>query len=556
MGRSALAPILVLALVGGALIVFAAVDRRPLNDHDPEFAGGVAPQALAWPDADLAGRAGLLRDRLLRHGQRHPQLPQASLLVWTGTFGWSRLSIRLHSLPWLLALVLGAWGAARAVTADARLAALSAWLVGTLPLTVQLSRKWFPHFFAAALAALALWAALAAVRRVASKESVPVALWLAFGLAQGARLHAHPVGVPDTALLFGLSAGALAVLRAPRSAWLGLLGAAALAGVLGAPALLGGEETLGFAAYLQLVGRYLGPEGLTRAGELLSPLGRALLPGGALVLGVGLAGLALPGPGGWRSLGLRLLALQVAAQVPLILVTVGNGGFLSDWLLIVPSLGVLVTAGLGRVAERAGAWVLGVSLLPGLVTLLLPLLLARPLTEPLPGAFAGLGRSEHGGRYNSHLVPVTGPQPAATLAGLLEPTERIPVFDLRFGGGCGPDDGGLWLWEPPSDGFSATPGTDPFEEAWGFAPTWERGADLDEEALGDVVLVRLWEVPDACPPSPERRARLVAEARGVATRRLGGEATVLDDPPHWFLAAPRPSSRPEPGYLAASLLVR
>ena len=223
-----------------SLVPWAVLDERPLNDHDPEFAGGVGPQALAFAEGTLADKAQLLTQRLVGHEERHPQLPQTLLLAWTGVTGWSRVNVRLASLPWWLLLLLGTWLAARQLLEE-RLALLAAFLVGTLPVVQHMSRKWFPHFFAAALAPVALWLLLRSLRAAREEQHVDLAACLGFGVVTGLRLHCHPIGVPDAALMTGLLVVGLVRLAGLRRTAGGLGGAVVLATLLGGPALFAGS---------------------------------------------------------------------------------------------------------------------------------------------------------------------------------------------------------------------------------------------------------------------------------------------------------------------------
>ncbi len=129
------------ALLAAQLVAFAVLDRRPMNDHDPEFAGVAVQDVVSIRTAHTAAdKLGVLKRRLFQHSERHPQLPQALLAAWMSATGWSRLQLRLSNLPWLL-LLIGTYLAAREL-AEPRLALVAMWLVGTMPLVVHLSRKW------------------------------------------------------------------------------------------------------------------------------------------------------------------------------------------------------------------------------------------------------------------------------------------------------------------------------------------------------------------------------------------------------------------------------
>ncbi len=575
LSRDSLLGLLLLAAL--SLVPWALLDQRPLNDHDPEFAGGVGGQALAWQQGSLSERAHLLRERLLLHGERHAQLPQAALLVWTGTFGWSHRSVRLSNLPWLFLLLVGTALVAAQLLPERpgarldgeRLALLAAFLVCTLPVVQHMSRKWFPHFFAAALAPLALWLVLRGVR--AARDARPaLGGWLALGCAQGARMHCHPIGMPDIAILTALAVGALAHGRAGRRAWAELAASIGLAAALGAPAVFAGalrDDAVGLPEYVALVGQYLRLSG-GESGGIAPALGLALLPGAALLLvAPGAAGLAWPGPGGWPSFATRLVALRVALHVPAVILTARNGAFVADWLFLAPDCVILCLVGLDRLGSalgRARPWLLGAAAAQGAITLVVPWVLGVAVPDPMePDALPRLAapwiRSEHGGLYNTHHIPVRAPQPGARLARELQDLrpDRIGLLDLSWGSdGCAPPPApGAWLWAPAAEGFSPIPGGDPFEEAWGRAPDWRTAEDS-----GAVAIVRLWQRGEAdgppCEASDRSSSAIVEAARGVAARRLGGTVVVLEDRAQWFAAAPRPSAQPVPDLLPAVLLVR
>lgn len=488
------------------------------------------------------------------------------MLAWTGTFGWSNTSIRLSNGPWLLLLLLGTWLAARELS-EPRLALLAAFLVATLPVVLHMSRKWFPHFFAAALAPLALFLLLRALHD-AHRGKTGLAVFFGLGAVQGLRLHAHPIAVPDVAILFGLLIGGLALLRAPRRAWQGLGLAVALCALIGAPALFAGsmrDGGVGFPEYVSMVWGYLSLSGLELS-RIPPRLAWAILPGAALFMVLpGFVGLALPGAPGWSRLGTRLIALRVLFSLPLMLVTLGNGAFVADWLFLAPDCVILCVLGMERLASRLGErarWLVAAALVQGLLTWVAPLVVGVMVEDPLrPGALPWAAtlwtHSEHGGTYNTHHIPIRALQPGATLArSVAETPERIGLLDLSWGSaGCEvPPAAGAWVWEPAESGFSAMPGTDPLEEAWGRVPEWRPGDD----SL-NVLAVRLWQPSAAnagpCDPSDVERAALIRAAQEAAVRRLGGTATLIDDRAQWFASAPRPRSEPVPGYLDAALLI-
>ena len=545
--------LLVLALLAAQLVAFALLDRRPLNDHDPEFAGVAVQDAIQIQHAGSMGeRLGVLGRRLFRHGERHPQLPQTLLAAWTGLTGWSRLHLRLSNLPWLLVLLVGTYLAAREL-ATARTALLAMWLAGTLPLVIHMSRKWFPHLHAAALAPLALWLVLRLRDDARRQRWGP---WLALGAVQGLRLYTHPIGAPDVAILYGLLALVL-LAQVDGRAWIGrLLGAVAVTGLLASPALFAGavhEDGVGLAGYLALVAHYLSADWITSGrgwmetlARLGAGLGWAALPGAALVLLLGGA----RAPGVLRSdPWARLLGLRLALHVPAMVLTVGNDAFLADWLLLAPDVAILAALGLARF----GRGVVGLAVAQGAITLALPLLLSLS-QGALVGSNGGLralfAHSEHGGAWNTHHLLVRTPAATTAIAEALPPdTDVIGVIDLTFGAErCGMS-AGAWVWEAAEPGFSALPGQDAFAEHWARTPEWRLGAERP-------AVIRVWAAGQdgGCTLGADTAAPLVEQARGVAERRFGEAPTVVADPAQLTLSAPRPSSEPVPGYAGALLL--
>ena len=555
--RSAL--LAVLALLAAQLVVFAVLDRRPMNDHDPEFAGVAVQDSVSIRTAHTtADKLDVLKRRLLQHSERHPQLPQALLAAWMGVTGWSRLHLRLSNLPWLLLLLVGTYLAAREL-AEHRLALLAMWLVGTLPLVVHMSRKWFPHLHAAALAPLALWLALRLFREEARSRWAP---WIALGAVQGLRLHTHPIGLPDVILIYGLLA---VMLGSQDRGRLGRLGVAVvLTGLIGSPALFAGDlhdDGIGLAAYLSMVGHFIAADwiaaGPSRWLEVLGAVAGkawwAILPGVLLLV-------LLPGVAGARrvlagSPKARFVALLLALQLPAAVLTVGNHGFLSDWMLLGTHMIILATLGLGALGSRA---LVGLAIAQGAVTLLLPLGLSLGSEAPTSGVAALYARSEHGGAWNTHHMLMRQQPPLARVAELLPTdTPRVAILDLTLGAQrcAAPDQmAGAWLWEAAEENFSAAPGDDCFAEGWGRRPELVIAPD---PAFRPAV-VRVWAAGQddgPCPISRPQVAGMLEEAAGVAGRRLGGATETLEDPGQTLLAAPRPSSEPQPGYVG-SVLVR
>ena len=186
-----------------SLLLWAALDQRPPDDHDAwythhvigfmnDLAGMSPPRAVArfgffaWAESD------------------HP--PVASIGTWAtlAMFGTSRFVYRMATLPFFLLLVTGATLAGWELLGR-RWGFVTGLLVAGLPSVVNASRKADFVFHAAGLSAVCLALALGlALRRPRS-----LGPWLAFGAVAGLRMNSHSLSVVD----LGALAAALVVLE-------------------------------------------------------------------------------------------------------------------------------------------------------------------------------------------------------------------------------------------------------------------------------------------------------------------------------------------------------
>jgi hypothetical protein len=613
--RDALGIAAVLLLAAGHLVFFAVFDRRPPNDHDAFFAVSNLDRAREFRHASPAAKPRLLVRSLLDASERHPRLAQTWLIAFTGTFGWSRLNLRLANLPFLLLLVGGTWLAAREL-AGTRMALLAAALAATLPVIVHMSRKWFIHFHTAAVASVALGLAFMILRRTRGPK---LRLWMAFGLVQGLRVHTHPVDLPDAALLYvTLSLALLPDLwRRTRPLWgtlKGLAVAGAVSVVLGLPFLArsAGRAGRGLEDYVHSSDRFLnlggwqgwrleGPEKIEYMLKvvlidyqyLLMPpfLLLVVIPG---VLSLPFA-LAAPGPrveSSFRRRAMAMLCVSLGVQLPLSLIVVGNGGFRADWIYLAPQAIVLLLGAVWTVGARlpwspvlswpATLWGLAV-LGQGVATVVVPLAASFHGPDPMryPEAYTAphliwFQRSEHGEVFNTHHFLLRTPSPGERLGELLadvDParTHVVGIHDLQWesarpdAAGCAapdPTDDTQWAW-PRYDGVRLPDVTE--FEARGLEVKYRYAPEDEPEVL---TIVRLWhaiEGPEArgesspCPRDAAARERVVAAARERVIQRFGTRSpaayrtVLLDDRMQGMVGAAEPLVNPTPGYWNAAL---
>ena len=185
------------------LVAFAALDQRVPNDHDHFYTAGIGEIAARFQTNDLLGRLGAMTP-LATQGN-HPPVSHLGLLLWLAIFGVSRLAYATANLPFVVALVVGSWGAARRLV-PGRAALLLAGAMSWLPFLLCYSRKRDPFFHIAALAPLGLWAALVILddARAGRTRRGP---WLAFVAVGVLRLHTHLVAGLDVAVTAALVAG-------------------------------------------------------------------------------------------------------------------------------------------------------------------------------------------------------------------------------------------------------------------------------------------------------------------------------------------------------------
>ena len=498
--RAGLTTILVFSSV--LFLLFCGLDRRPPDDHDDFYTANSTWALQDLEEASLLRKPGVLWDHF-RRGELHPRLAQTVLVASLGTFGSSRFVYRATNLPFLLLLILGTYLLAKEL-ASVRLALLSAFVVGNLPMVINYSRKWDIQFHAAALTPFGIWLALAACR---SEGARATRLWILFGLWQGLRLYTHPIIVPDVAVTLAV----VGLLLKPHASALGqpampplkrylagltacLLAALYYTGV--ARAVLG-EPEFSLRRYISQRGSYsetswwIESDLLAKLNHFhdllaeviwldLMPMASVLLLPGLLLLPLVLLRRRLwaDQPAGTRWLALMVL-VPCLAQLPAIALGTSNRAFLNDWLFLVPGLTVLALIALRRAAlwfgpRQAAVVRLGVAALIFVSLAHHGLPLGARLLGPDPiadhVAYDGLVlgpfiRSSSGRAYTTHHVPsryrFAGPALAETVASLAgtEGEARFALLDLAWDPsiegrrGCrlgDPASADTWSWEPPS----------------------------------------------------------------------------------------------------------
>mgnify|MGYP000167719104 CR=1 FL=1 len=570
-----------LALVAVAQLgLFALLDRRPANDHDPKFTRSVVAALPEHQALGPAERGSNLVRFLLTRGDSHPRLAATWLLALTGELGWSRALLRASNIPWLVLFTLGVWLLAREVM-DPRLALLAAFLALSAPVTVHMSRKFFLHFHAAALQPIAL---LLVVRLVTREEAGTTRSWAALGWVQGLRVLCHPIVAPDVFVTFVLAAWGRARLAPAQSRrWACGPSIAGLTTVLMLLPFFVEFRTgteLDLSGYVRYAARWVDPaalglplgEHLARiagvarqlSGPLLGPLLCAGVAAGVATVPVALAGMALSER---QRAGLTVLSLHLVAQLPVAYVASLNGGFLEDWLFLLPGSVVLalgasaaVVAGFPRVRRALLLVVLALGL-GGLQTLVAPLVTSARGPDPLldPGHYerAGLTRylhSGHGGVYNTHHLLVRREGPAAVMARMLRSSraasaQKVATMDLRALPGGG--------WELAAGELRSLP----FPHALlgeGFSVEFQSTAEMPDPG---VAIIRLWADPDlGFREGVTSAASVAVVTEAVAWLRTNGgvpESSILqpiEDPIEWLVASSDPDA-PRRDYLRVSLLL-
>ncbi|MEE2829593.1 MAG: glycosyltransferase family 39 protein [Myxococcota bacterium] len=538
-----------------SLVLFAVLDGRWPNDHDPYYTEGSLEHILELEQAATMGERGsILLDHFLTGGphpdypdQRgfYPRLGQTVLIAVLDTFGSSRLNYRLANLPWLILLVLGTWLLGRRLGGP-RVGLAAALLVLVLPVLLSHGRKFIPHYFGAALAPWAWLFLVVALQRGGTRGWMAA---LAAGVVQGLRAYCHPSIYPDIALSTGLvlvlAFWIMAVRRDRESVW-SLLRVALAGGIVGlfTSYLFGwtepwlAEPSYSVRSYIQARGHIVG-QPLAETVALFPAAAEQmvvewwqmhLFPSGMLLLGAGLA-CALPrflrsSPEA-RVLG-RLLVLGVCLQVPLALSTVARGTFTSDWVVLLPALCVLaawgVLEGVQHLDRFARSW-LAVLLLHGVFVLAAPFVLMAVGPSPVeePGWYrsgtAGLfSRSSTGGLWNTHHIPLrdgfVGDRLAGTLATgnynelrVVELTRRNADTESPCLVGLGEE--GAWMWGPPATARMVT-------RKWFVWPLLSQGVSWMQPRLYPDQ--RLW--TESVRPAPRASDRVSAWMRGDDARFL------------------------------------
>ena len=602
----------------GWLLTWAALDRRPPDDHDDFYTHLSIPVAFEAHAAAPWEMPGVLLDHFTG-GSLHPQLAQTSLVATLGTFGVGRFQLRATNAPWLFLLLFGTFLLARELSGP-RLALLAVFLVGTLPIVLNYSRKWDIQFHAACLVPFGLWLAVRALRDGRRRW------WLAFGLWQGMRVYSHPIHLPDIAVTVG-RVGAVHLAPAGLRGDVGValggarpgLAATALVALLGVwyTGFFGdvlGEPEYSLRKYVQA--RHSYTEGAWIQGASVLAVLRLgadlvrevfwlhLMPGAAFLLLPGL--LALPGrllrrPDDVTTWGIEwMLLLTVLAQIPPLGLAASNRAYLNDWLFIFPTTVVLALVALGGLSERiAGdrrrritreAWA-AAAVLNGLWVAIAPIHASLAGPDPIeqPDHYGELPidlftHSTSGRHLVTHhmvvrrrLAHVELAERARETVGPDLETLDLGLLDLtwdpaRFGAsGCRLGDPGhrsSWRFGRPDE---STPSSEPKISPWPFA--FERFAtlnlvtaasDFTPDSLPRLVVVRLWidpsrrweNEPHECDPRDRVPEGFVATARSIARSRLGSHAEILAvDDPTGALVGRTIEWVPDPTYLGITLWI-
>lgn len=484
-GREVAGVALVLLAAVASLVVFVLLDSRPPNDHDPYFSNSSIEHIADYRRApDRGARRAELVESFLQGGP-HPRLAQTLLVATLGELGPSRVAYRLLNLPFLVLLVLGTWWLGRMIGGP-RVGLVAAWLVISMPVMVNLGRKFAPPWHAAALTPMC-WALLLATLRLRGAKAWAAALGA--GLLQGLRCYTHPIVFPEVALSTGL-VGLFAVTLLIRGRTRADLGALLRVGFAGGVALALASHILGWTAtwlgepgyslrnyssakgHIVSASLLMDPEPLLRSlglhvrewwGMHLLPLGFLLVVVGAIALVIRLRRRGEPGRA-----EVLLLVLAFAGQAPLAILAVSRGTFTGDWMTLIPGAAVAVSWGMAGLSGRRGrpfrVWAATVGL-HGLLVLVVPLALGLlgpgQHVDPdwyrggLPAAFA---RSPTGRLWNTHHIPIRSGTAAGPLARLMRergaPGPRLVDLTWHPEEPVGPclvtgEGRGRWLWGPP-----------------------------------------------------------------------------------------------------------
>jgi len=543
----------VLAFVTFVLLVFGVTDNRPPDDHDDFYTAALADDVWKFEEASPLGKLRVLGHRFKEGpGQFHPQLAQTFLVAAMGTFGRSSTVFRLANLPFLLLLVFGTYLLARELSGP-RLAVLAAFVVGTLPIVTNYSRKWDIQFHAAALTPLGLYLGLRALRSVGRDGWK---WWIGFGIVQGLRMHTHPIVISDVAVTFAILGAAMLPMGRIQGAssqllirqlivalgvthlistWmLGVYG-----NVLGEPGYslhhylpqrIGGGGYLstawwGKAILVAQMGLVLDLIREVQWLHLMRTTWLLLLPGiiAAPVLLLWRGKLEREDSiHRWQS---AVVAAAIAIQIPPILLATSNKAFLNDWLYLVPGGTVLALVAMDRIVHLAGAhsgrlrlgW--SVALVAnGILLTLVPLGVSLAGPEPMEkpdfydqGPLWAFTRSTSGRHFATHHLVSRWQYPGERIAQTIKDndwgdgTARLGVLDLSwdpsYGGqpGCNlgdPSDAESWVWSAPDDiVLPPLPPLSPWPFSFVGFKNLQVVAPEGEERGPRFTAVRLWLIP-------------------------------------------------------------
>jgi len=576
---------LLLLLSAGSLITWAALDRRPPDDHDFWYTHHVVGLLNDLRGAELRSALSRIGQFVWRESD-HPPLASVSTWLTLEALGPSRVGFRLVLLPFLLLLVAGAAATGRELL-DTRGGLLVGAAVAGMPSVVNASRKADYVMHAAGIGSVTVALAVALALR-----GPRVGLLVALGFAAGIQLCTHGLSVVHVgALLAGL--GLVAWRRWPRplprqgialAAAPFLLLAAPLIGLpwpgagvaeyalfkywhFGGQYVVGSEgSALDVAALLRAAG-HAGP-GLLRHHWMPVPALLVFVPG---LLAAFWACLAPPdgAEDGRLRDGLQLLGVTVALQLPVTLLTLSHGAVLRDWIGLAVPASALAVGSLTRLARRRAApaglvrgWVALVAAHAAFVAWV-PALVSSVGPDPLVerGAYDGLvvgpfatfdGRNRE---LTHHLVSRTPPPSDAILRAVRAitpdgaiPEDRRPPWLLLSRGelrldvsapGCAPPASGdccRWQWQDEPTAFGGT--------QWPFVFDGLAGFIEDEAARFVVVLLTLDGIDGAHPwddPTPLREwvdDRCAAQAGPLAAIRLGLRTAAVEplgDAGRWLL---------------------
>ena len=486
--------------------------------------------------------------------------------------------------------MLGTFLVARELS-EPRLALLAVFVVGTLPIVLNYSRKWDIQFHAACLVPFGLWLAIRALRDGRHRW------WVAFGLWQGMRVYSHPIHLPDIAVtvaLVGAARIAPAVLRrdvgeALRRAvpW---AGAAAIVVAMSVwyTGFLGdliGEPGYSLRQYLAARHSYTEGAWIQNASVLaVARLGADLvrevfwlhlMPGAAFLLLPGL--LAIPGyvlrrPVNLTGWGIEwLLLLTVLAQVPPAGLAASNRAYINDWLFVFPTVVILALIALRAMRDRL--------MTERRRTLATKFWVAAAVLNGLWGG-RSTGCSVPGGagsRRRARALRGTPDRPVYSLD--VRPAPRDPPHGCaaapRTRGCGGPREGGrgrpassrsrvCWISPGNPSRFGASgcrlgdpghragwrfgrpdasaPGSEPTISPWPFAFEGFESVNLEAppsdfapSSLPRLVLVRLWLEPvvawagsrHRCVPANRLPEGFVGAAESIVRSRLGAQSEIL-----------------------------